>query len=556
MIRRLIGDGKLAPRLKGQEKRIHRGDSECPICFLHYRYVNRTKCCQAVLCTECYLQVKPQKEKCSVCPFCNQSKFTVAPAEPLTNAELDERDRAETIGATATSTTSTKLYQPTSKHHLTNNKGEDQPEQPNRIHTTATSPSSSSTTGTTTTAAATPENHEIYETNGNDKESVSPSAHKGQTEQRPPVAFGSSLELNPRIALLRARSESLASSTDSNVDLPDITALAMTPDERRALEREMQAQSSHPLAQRLEREEAERRMRNELEYYRNLMRQRQQQQQHLRSMYSAIHRGGGGTSTTPSSVNGSRRSHNSRVNRELNRILYAFEHGEDMPETSLDDLMALEAALVLSVQEEDRRGMTDRGDERVGSTQVRAVSGRGAAADSDGNDNLDDAAAADDDNFHDPILATVQRARNRALYYQNRSSSSRSSRSRSALTMDPSSIFVRGLSEEEQLAMAIAASLEEQRQQQQEQQQQQQEEEVHQSIDTASTGADEPIVNETITTEGMNNTLEATSTVAVATESTTTNQSLRQEGIFLSSNDYSGSDHKESRSTLLPSALE
>lgn len=40
----------------------------------------------------------------------------------------------------------------------------------------------------------------------------------------------------------------------------------MTPQERHVLEDEMRAQHLHPLALRLEQEEAERRLRNELEY--------------------------------------------------------------------------------------------------------------------------------------------------------------------------------------------------------------------------------------------------------------------------------------------------
>ena len=70
-IRRLIGDGKLAGRYKGSDDGL-----ECPICFFSYPHVNQTLCCQGLLCTECFLQIKPQK-KGTPCPFCNHPKLSV-----------------------------------------------------------------------------------------------------------------------------------------------------------------------------------------------------------------------------------------------------------------------------------------------------------------------------------------------------------------------------------------------------------------------------------------------------------------------------------------------
>ena len=43
-IRRLIGDGRLAPRLKGSDSRCTKSDRECPICFMLYSQSNVTKC--------------------------------------------------------------------------------------------------------------------------------------------------------------------------------------------------------------------------------------------------------------------------------------------------------------------------------------------------------------------------------------------------------------------------------------------------------------------------------------------------------------------------------
>eukprot|EP00568_Trieres_chinensis_P000199 CAMPEP_0183304100 /NCGR_PEP_ID=MMETSP0160_2-20130417/9307_1 /TAXON_ID=2839 ORGANISM="Odontella Sinensis, Strain Grunow 1884" /NCGR_SAMPLE_ID=MMETSP0160_2 /ASSEMBLY_ACC=CAM_ASM_000250 /LENGTH=197 /DNA_ID=CAMNT_0025467093 /DNA_START=225 /DNA_END=815 /DNA_ORIENTATION=+ len=94
-IRRLIGDGKLAARLKGNDSRTNPGDRECPICFLHYSQVNLTTCCKAALCTECYLQVRPQRQKDCPCPFCNRPKVTITVAEDMRGSDVTKRDREE-----------------------------------------------------------------------------------------------------------------------------------------------------------------------------------------------------------------------------------------------------------------------------------------------------------------------------------------------------------------------------------------------------------------------------------------------------------------------------
>lgn len=64
--------------------------------------------------------------------------------------------------------------------------------------------------------------------------------------------FGSSLEQH-------VKSRPNVTSNDS--------LLALTPDERKELETQVRAQHYHPLTMRLQQEEAERRMRNEMEYY-------------------------------------------------------------------------------------------------------------------------------------------------------------------------------------------------------------------------------------------------------------------------------------------------
>lgn len=193
-IRRLIGDGKLASRPPSKETD---GQHECPICFFHYSQINVTVCCQASICTECYLQLqpyqkpnasstahKPAKTQVNVCPFCNAPKLSVTVAQMKT------------------------------------------PDPPPVI----------------------PE---------------APESNPSNAPPSPTTGFGSSLAQNPRVAMMRARSCSVASS--SNDETANEMA-CMTPQERHVLENEMRAQHLHPLALRLEQEEAERRLRNELEF--------------------------------------------------------------------------------------------------------------------------------------------------------------------------------------------------------------------------------------------------------------------------------------------------
>lgn len=95
-IRRRIAKGKLAARLVGSSTRILSTYQECPICFMHYKEVNTTMCCEAVLCTECYLQIKPAN-KDAPCPFCNSPKLSVKLALKMTCNQINTRDTDEQI---------------------------------------------------------------------------------------------------------------------------------------------------------------------------------------------------------------------------------------------------------------------------------------------------------------------------------------------------------------------------------------------------------------------------------------------------------------------------
>ncbi|KAF6156381.1 hypothetical protein GIB67_031502 [Kingdonia uniflora] len=59
-LRKLILSRKLAPCFDGVEESNPESDlEECPICFLLYPSLNRSRCCKKGICTECFLQMKP-----------------------------------------------------------------------------------------------------------------------------------------------------------------------------------------------------------------------------------------------------------------------------------------------------------------------------------------------------------------------------------------------------------------------------------------------------------------------------------------------------------------
>ncbi|KAJ5782212.1 hypothetical protein N7457_003986 [Penicillium paradoxum] len=102
------------PFVNGQpiEVNLYKDASECPICFLYYPpYLNRTRCCDQPICSECFVQIKrpdphppehgepepnaPPAEReqtestesqlvsePSACPFCVQPEFGVTYASP------------------------------------------------------------------------------------------------------------------------------------------------------------------------------------------------------------------------------------------------------------------------------------------------------------------------------------------------------------------------------------------------------------------------------------------------------------------------------------------
>ncbi|KAG6395607.1 hypothetical protein SASPL_141730 [Salvia splendens] len=76
-LRKLILDSKLAPCYPGDDDSACDLE-ECPICFLYYPSLNRSRCCTKGICTECFLQMKtPNSTRPTQCPFCKTSNYAV-----------------------------------------------------------------------------------------------------------------------------------------------------------------------------------------------------------------------------------------------------------------------------------------------------------------------------------------------------------------------------------------------------------------------------------------------------------------------------------------------
>ncbi|XP_078176956.1 E3 ubiquitin-protein ligase GW2-like isoform X2 [Carex rostrata] len=76
-LRKLILESKLAPCYPGDDE-CSVDLEECPICFLYYPSLNRSKCCTKGICTECFLQMKPPNStRPTQCPFCKTPNYAV-----------------------------------------------------------------------------------------------------------------------------------------------------------------------------------------------------------------------------------------------------------------------------------------------------------------------------------------------------------------------------------------------------------------------------------------------------------------------------------------------
>jgi hypothetical protein len=447
-IRKLIGDGRIAARLRGGEDRNNESERECPICFLQYSQINVTKCCHATICTECYLQVRPQKEKHSTCPFCNNGRLQVTIAKQMGAEQIQERETEEQRVIEAR----IRARNPDASSGGGGGGGSDS----NSSSAKTAAMKIPSTTAGTAAAAST------------DSDSN---------------AFGSSLERNSMVALMRKRSESFAEDGTTNADSIPVECLAATPEERRRLENEMKAQHSHPLALRVQAEAAERQLENERAYHRA-----HSQRGEILAGRDGSFRRARSSHGSPRGMGGGSGGGGAGQSRDWNSIVEAFERGGNGEVQSIDDLVILEAAILLSMEEEARRlrsGSTAAGsseDTRNGNNNSSSSSSnpfdvaqhardgfpligsflasRGAR--SDGND----------DTFESSMMSPGSLARTLGTMSNSSTSGRRSSRnqllrhgrlSHSFGSSEGSSL--EGISEEEQVALAIAASLQDQERQ-------------------------------------------------------------------------------------------
>ena len=210
--------------------------------------MNITKCCTATVCTECYLQVRPQKEKAGTCPFCNAPKVSVRVAKMMTGSQVKQRDaeeqriieaqlEARKTGLTGESghSNDANTRDSTTFGGTGSDSGDDAPSTPQPYRSEQTMQSSLGGGGNT--APNTP-----------------------STPPLRPGDFGAAIE--------RYRSESFASSDGVPSDAGSGGTLTLTPTQRSQIHAQLQSQNDHPLARQMAEEAQRRREDNEMEYYR------------------------------------------------------------------------------------------------------------------------------------------------------------------------------------------------------------------------------------------------------------------------------------------------
>ena len=241
--------------------------------------------------------------------------------------------------------------------------------------------------------------------------------------------------------------------TDSaDSDSSALLSLAMSPDDRRALESEMRAQLSHETHRRVESEAEEARMRHAEEWYGSQAgaraRMREARLAELTGMLERMStRSGGGSNidnrnreagSSLMAGGGERVGLAGAGGPSLSRLLRAMENSSagGGRGASLEDLMRLEAAFFLGMGGEGARSRRSR---------------RARDDDSD-----DDEGGAEGLRM-DPFGLGPRPVRSSAS--SRRSAARRSGRSVSSTHLDTAELLMRGVSEEEQLAMAIAMSM-------------------------------------------------------------------------------------------------
>mmetsp|Transcript_39534 Transcript_39534/g.47524 ORF Transcript_39534/g.47524 Transcript_39534/m.47524 type:complete len:621 (-) Transcript_39534:135-1997(-) len=461
-IRRLIGDGKLASRSRGTDSRSLPQNMECPICFLFYSQINMTKCCSAGICSECYLQIQSPGGKSSMnksissqeeeglCPFCNKGPLEVC----LKQKELSEKeDKGE-------------------QRSIENKIKVQAKEEMNELKLIANTTNSHSTTTSTSDSN---ENSE----NNNDSPLILKNSNFGKSLERQKSSRRERL-LSMDSSTSDTASEGISStfssdSTDSG-GLPVNNVLLASVEERKTLEQDINAQHMHPIALQMAEEAEQRRTANTIAHASSRVRLMQQRTNSERLL---------GRRMVPFSDAGSRlrRSFGGRqMMREWSSLTNAFDTDNDVGNmNSMDDMVVIEAAILLSMEEAARRAAGETNDASSGveneseSTEEGTREGVGSSirqsilsirrdiqnqnrSNADSNESNEVITPSSDEGPPSRIWR-----RDRPSMFSSIASSMRGNESGenagTGIARDTARLLLRGLGEEEQLSLAIAMSL-------------------------------------------------------------------------------------------------
>lgn len=424
VIRKLIGDGRLSARVRGVEDESDSKHAvvECPICFLYYQNVNATDCCSAYICSECFLQLKPfgsgsevkkvsdgptskggkNSGKCSAqagsdCPFCNNPCVTVHQCKGLKSKSVDEAPKPSKDKESSKRTRSSSV-------------------------STTKSPQSVKSMDT--------------DLNTNDGFSDDEGAEKGDLDTplaRPaPPVFG----------------QSLSRMTSFHSEGGTTSHSLQTAQDRERLEKEMKEQLDHPLMRQIY-DEAQSASNARAAAHEQSSRNRRRNR--FLSRYGSISAGAAGNRSSAAALWQQRASMQELYGRE------------GLP--SLNDLVMLEAVMMLSMEEEARQRENGEGDAGNGGGEatdndasttgmresllqaLMARSGAGTAGDGSA-DSSDPEDAAESNNAGSSSLM------DRAFPHRRR-------RRRYRASAAAENLALVGMTEEDQVAMAIALSLRE-----------------------------------------------------------------------------------------------
>jgi len=338
------------------------------------------------MCTECFLQVRPQKEKDAACPFCNCEGYSVV----LKKKKLD-------VPAMCYSETTSSI---------------------------------SDSSGYSSTIS-----------DGNLKKSPVPVASRTPKAETKTTGFGSELEKDERFKRLKERSESFASSDGTSMPKKEqeiIQSIAMTEKDRQQLEEEMKAQHNHPLVLRLEAEAQERRLENDRAYQ----------------------------SSNASSSSTSRNQHiarRARLSRNWDQLSRFLDQGEET-----DDITALETAILFSRMAEEVQGEESNGHHPAGRNTSNNGTRNAGDREMEGFTMLRSLLTGQLDSNSERTSSNrsfnVRSGRRQRNNIMRSSFGSLSLRHRGMgdVALDTANMMMRGISETEQISMAIAASMRDQ----------------------------------------------------------------------------------------------